>query len=184
MCPWSIKWFINFAPSYWSHCSKRTWTRYVVVFLQYVLRICSMIQENSFLSRGSNLASCCLGGLFPFCWLGVFLLPPVLLIYCQQAHFQNVIQYIKDACPGSVWGIQEGVLFGDRKLGILEPGKPVWWLSGKKSPCNTGNAGLNPGLGRSPGGGNSNSLQYSCLEKPKDRGAWRVKVYGVAKSWT
>ena len=40
------------------------------------------------------------------------------------------------------------------------------------------------GLGRSPGGGNGNPLQYSCLENPMDRGAWGGTVHGVAKSWT
>ena len=44
-----------------------------------------------------------------------------------------------------------------------------------------GNAGSIPGLGRSPGGGNGNPLQYSCLENPMDRGAWRATVYAVAK---
>ena len=38
--------------------------------------------------------------------------------------------------------------------------------------------------GRSPGGGHSNPLQYSCLENHMDRGAWRATVHGVAKSWT
>ena len=47
-----------------------------------------------------------------------------------------------------------------------------------------GDVGLIPGLGRSPGGGQGNALQYSCLENPMDRGAWRAMVYGVAKSWT
>ena len=41
-----------------------------------------------------------------------------------------------------------------------------------------------PGLGGSPGEGNGNPLQYSCLENPMDRGAWRAIVYGVAKSRT
>ena len=45
-----------------------------------------------------------------------------------------------------------------------------------------GDAGLIPGSGRSSGGGNGNPLQYSCLENPKDRGAWRAAVHGVAKS--
>ena len=48
-------------------------------------------------------------------------------------------------------------------------------LSGKESACSAGNArdlGLSPGLGRSPGGGNGNPFQYSCLENPMDRGAW------------
>ena len=42
--------------------------------------------------------------------------------------------------------------------------------------------GLIPGSGRSPGGGHGNSLQYSCLENPLDRGAWRATVHSVAKS--
>ena len=41
-----------------------------------------------------------------------------------------------------------------------------------------------PGSGRSPGGGNGNPLQYSCLERPMDRGAWWAKVHGVTKSQT
>ena len=41
-----------------------------------------------------------------------------------------------------------------------------------------------PGMGRSPGGGHGNPLQYSCLENPMDRGAWRATVHGVAQSWT
>ena len=45
-------------------------------------------------------------------------------------------------------------------------------------------AGSIPGWGRSPGGGHGKPLQYSCLEKPMDRGAWRAIVHGVAKSWT
>ena len=44
--------------------------------------------------------------------------------------------------------------------------------------------GLTPGLGRSPGEGHGNPLQYSCLENPLDRGAWWVTVHGVTKSWT
>ena len=44
--------------------------------------------------------------------------------------------------------------------------------------------GLIPGLGRSPGGGNGNPLQYSCLENPMDRGACWATVHRVAKSWT
>ena len=41
-----------------------------------------------------------------------------------------------------------------------------------------------PGLGRSPGGGHGNPLQYSCLENPMDRGAWWTTVHRVTKSWT
>ena len=49
---------------------------------------------------------------------------------------------------------------------------------------NTGDAGSIPGLGRSPGEGNGNPFLYSCLENPMDRGAWRARVHGVAKSQT
>jgi len=53
---------------------------------------------------------------------------------------------------------------------------------GKDSACNSGDPGLIPGLGRSPGEGNGNPLQYSCLENSMDRGTWRATVHGVAKS--
>ena len=56
-----------------------------------------------------------------------------------------------------------------------------WWLSSKESIGNAGDAGLIPRLGRSPGGGNSNPLQYSCLGNPMDRGAWRATVHGGLK---
>ena len=57
----------------------------------------------------------------------------------------------------------------------------------KNPPANGGdkrNRGSVPGSGRSPGGGNGNPLQYSCLENSIDRGAWRAAVHGVAKSRT
>ena len=54
----------------------------------------------------------------------------------------------------------------------------------KASACNAGDLGLIPGLGRSPGEGNGNPLQYSCLENPRDEGAWRAIVHGVTKSQT
>ena len=44
---------------------------------------------------------------------------------------------------------------------------------GKESACNAGDPGLIPGWGRSPGKGNGNLFQYSCLENPMDRGAWQ-----------
>ena len=57
----------------------------------------------------------------------------------------------------------------------------------KNLPANAGDkrdAGLIPESGRSPGGGHGCRLQYSCLENPKDRGAWRATVHRVARSWT
>ena len=52
----------------------------------------------------------------------------------------------------------------------------------KASACNVGDLGLIPGLGRSPGGGNGNPLQYSCLGNPTDRGAWWTTVHGFTMS--
>ena len=55
----------------------------------------------------------------------------------------------------------------------------------KNPPANAGDVGdasSIPGLGRSPGGGNGNPLQHSCLENPMDRGAWQATVHGVAQS--
>ena len=52
---------------------------------------------------------------------------------------------------------------------------------GKASACNAGDPGSIPGSRRSPGEGNGNPLQYSCLENPMDREAWWATVHGVAK---
>ena len=51
---------------------------------------------------------------------------------------------------------------------------------GKGSACSAGDQGSMPGSGRSPGEGNGNPLQYSCLENPRDSGAWWVTINGVA----
>ena len=58
---------------------------------------------------------------------------------------------------------------------------------GKEPACNsgdTGDIGLIPGLGRSPGGGPGNPFQCSCPENPVDGGAWWATVHAIAKSWT
>ena len=54
---------------------------------------------------------------------------------------------------------------------------------GKESACSAGDSGSIPGLGRSPGEGNGNPLQYSCLEKPMDGGVWWATVHGVTMNW-
>ena len=62
-----------------------------------------------------------------------------------------------------------------------------WWLRGKESACSAGDIGdmgSIPGLGRSPGDGHGNPLQYSCLESLVNRGAWQATVHGVSKSQT
>ena len=55
---------------------------------------------------------------------------------------------------------------------------------GKESACNAGDLGLILGSGRSPGEGNCNPLQYSCLENSMDGGSWKATVHGVAKIQT
>ena len=55
---------------------------------------------------------------------------------------------------------------------------------GKEPACNAGDGGLIPGLGRSPGEGNGNPLQYSCLENSMDGGAWWAIVHEVAEADT
>ena len=55
---------------------------------------------------------------------------------------------------------------------------------GKESACNMGDLSSIPGSGRVPGEAQDNSLQYSCLENPMDRGSWWATVHGIAESWT
>ena len=62
-------------------------------------------------------------------------------------------------------------------------GLPVW-LSDKESTCQCRRRRFNPGLGRSPGAGNGNPLQYSCLRNPMDIGAHRATVHEVVKCQT
>ena len=67
------------------------------------------------------------------------------------------------------------------------PGKfrASWLPSGKESTCiavAAGDADLIPGWGRSPGEGNGNPPQYSCLENSMDRGAWQATVHGITKN--
>ena len=67
-------------------------------------------------------------------------------------------------------------------------GWAVWGFpigsDGKESTCNAGDQGSITGLGRSPGGGHGNPLQYSGLHNSMDRGAWQATVHGVSKSQT
>ena len=67
---------------------------------------------------------------------------------------------------------------------LLDPNGFSCGSVGKESACNVGDLGLIPGLGRSPGEGNGNPLQYPCLENPMDEGGWWATVHGVAKCQT
>ena len=78
--------------------------------------------------------------------------------------------------------VQQQIVFS-----IFKANRLPWWLSGKESACDTEDTGETDsisGLGRFPGGGHGNPLQYSCLENLMDRGALRVTVNGVSKSRT
>ena len=58
-----------------------------------------------------------------------------------------------------------------------------WWLSDKESTCKAGDTSSIPGLGRPPGEGSGNPLQYSCLGNPTDKGDLQATVREVTKSW-
>ena len=79
------------------------------------------------------------------------------------------------------------ILKVELKCSLKKNLKIPWWLNSKDSACSAGargDAGLIPGLGRSPGEGNGNPLQCFCLGNPMDRGAWRGIVHRVTKSWS
>ena len=93
-------------------------------------------------------------------------------------HFQNI-----QVCSGYPFSLHNSVdlqslLFTSSFLDFLGGS------DGKASVYNAGDPGLSPGLGRSPGEGTGNPLQYYCPQNPMDRGAWQAAVYGVAKSRT
>ena len=81
-------------------------------------------------------------------------------------------------CSASIWTNISSQQQNTEKLEGTKPGGS----DGKESACDAGDPGSIPGLGRSPGEGHDNPLQYSCLENPTDRGAWRAMVHGVTKN--
>ena len=68
----------------------------------------------------------------------------------------------------------------DKTENIYEGIRLPWWLSGKEPAYQAGNSGSIPGSGRSPGEGNGNPLQYSCLGNTMNRGTWQATVHEVA----
>ena len=101
----------------------------------------------------------------------------------QAELFTNVCEevWITGAGMGKEGTSQDAVL-------VLLAWAPQVYLpccsDGKESTCDSGDLGSIPGSGRSPGEGNGNPLQYSCLGNPMDRGAWWATVHGVMKSQT
>ena len=86
--------------------------------------------------------------------------------------------------PPGEWAV---IISGMEQSELAVPERGCTVYSGsevKASACNAGDLGSIPGLGRYPGEGNGNPLQYSYLENPMDAGAWWATVHGVTKSWT
>ena len=79
-------------------------------------------------------------------------------------------------CPPSFWPVTKPIT-GRFSMSEVLP----FSSDGKESACNAEDLGLIPGLGRSSGRGSGNPLQYSCLDNPMDRGAWRATVHGAAE---
>ena len=83
----------------------------------------------------------------------------------------------KNPHPWKFTGVYLGHLNTSHSNALSFPGGS----DGKESACNAGDLGSIPGLERSPGEGNGNPLQYSCLENPMDREAWWAAVHGGHK---
>ena len=80
--------------------------------------------------------------------------------------------------------VKDQLFYHHHQISILLEAASQVALVGKSPPANAGSirdVGLIPGLGRTPGGGNGNSLQYSFLENPMDRGAWQPTVHGLQR---
>ena len=99
----------------------------------------------------------------------------------ERAFMGNINLYLRQ---GRKWSIQNSFFFKEKNLSKISMMRlPLGGSDGKGSACSAGDLGLIPVYWRSPGEGNSNPLQYSCLENSMDRGVWRDTVHGVAKSW-
>ena len=104
---------------------------------------------------------------------------PILFGLWQQQVFEKYLKR-NEIFQWGIWSLKWGSAQASQVVLVVKKKKK------KKTPANAGdlrNRGLIPGLGRSPGEGHCNPLQYSCLENPMDRGAWQAAVYRVTKSW-
>ena len=123
----------------------------------------------------------------------------VLISTLRQAWQSITSAYLKMATHSSIlawkipWTEEPGKLWsmGPQRVRHNLMTKPSPYLhelpggsDSKESACCAGDPGSIPGLGRSPGEGNGNPLQCSCLENPMNGGAWWATVHGVTKSWT
>ena len=96
-------------------------------------------------------------------------------MYISLGFFQY---YNNNACESALWAVITDVK-ADASIGGFLGGSLV-----KNPPANAGDVGSIPGLGRPPGEGNGNPLQYSCLGNPLDTRVWQTTVHGVTKSQT
>ena len=110
----------------------------------------------------------------------------VSVVFCLTQHIFNFKYTIQRSLRNFKMPTLHTAVFTEKNFNCFGYGIP-WWLSSKESICNAGDTGDSssiPGLGRSPGGGHGNPLQYSCLENPIDRAAKQAPVHGVTKSCT
>ena len=111
-----------------------------------------------------------------------FLLQGTLPTQGSNLRLPSLLHRQADSLPGNPsidYQIVHVKLYEMQRLPGFRGGSAV-----KNPPANAGDVGSIPGSGRSPGEENGNPLQYSCLENPMGRGAWRATVHRVAKSWT
>ena len=117
------------------------------------------------------------------------------LIFLHVRGYQNILLFklaflsSQNSTLKVFSSIQQEYVWPNMHLGLLTPTGDIVasQMSGKKHACQRRRLqrrGLIPELGRSPGEGNDNPLQYSCLENPMDRGAWWAMVHRVTKSLT
>ena len=92
---------------------------------------------------------------------------------CSVAGQSSILMHQQQILNTSPWGFPVVQVVKKNKITCL-------LMQGMEA----GDMSLIPGSGRSPGGGRGNPLQYSCLENPMDREAWKTTVHGVTKSWT
>ena len=109
---------------------------------------------------------------------------------CSATREATVTRSPRPTPQSSPLSLQLGRIYMHQRQPSAAPSKKNYTYThtggsdGKASVYNAGDPGSSPGLGRSPGEGNGNLLQYYCLENPVDRGAWWATVFGVAKSRT
>ena len=99
---------------------------------------------------------------------------PLAPLYASGKEFQIHLQWISGSNINFFFFLKSNLHMGTSLVAQIV----------KNLPANAGDLGLIPGLGRYPGGGQDNPLQYSCMGNPMDRGAWRVILHGVTKNWT